>query len=201
VFARLLFFLYFAVVASPSVLELASYVHELMRTPAASVDERSYPKLDRRVLVRLAAAGATAAFLAIAGLTAVHVAYPDLFKPVVRWPLKHPSSLMLAGAALYPAALLCGVKPRQPVLLLCLALPGLVAMPLLVLMDSVMSENVIEALALMIFGFLIQPASWMLLAIGIGQARKLRKQGGEFTPAGLARVFLISFAYFFGMFS
>ena len=190
-----------AIIALPFAIEFVTFVLDLMRTPAASVDERSYPKLDRRVLVRLAAAGGAAAFVVTAGITAVYVAYPDLVKPGVIWPLKHPSSLLLAGVALYLAALLCGVKPRQPVLLVCLTLPGLVAVPLLVLMDSVVSENVIEALALTIFVFLIQPAIWMLLPIAVGQGRRLRKRGGDFTPAGLTRVFLISFAYFFGIFA
>jgi hypothetical protein len=196
-----LLLLYLAVVALAFVLEFVAYVLDLMRTSAASVDERSYPKLDRRVLIRLAAAGGAAAFLVIAGMTAVYLAYPDLLKPVVRWPLNHPSSFLLAGGALYLAALLCGVKPRQPVLLVCLTLPGLVIMPLLILMQFAMSRNIIEALAATIFIFLLQPADWMLLSIGVGQARRLRKRGGDFTPAGLARVFLISFAYFFGTFS
>ena len=193
--------LYLAVVALTFALEFVAYVLDLMRTPAASVDERSYPKLDRRVLVRLAGAGGAAAVLVIAGMTVVYVAYPDLVEPVIMWPLKHPSSFLLTGGVLYVGALLCGVKPRQPVLLVCLVLPGLVIMPLLILMHFAMSNDAIEALASTIFVFLIEPAAWILLVICIGQARQLRKRGGDFTPAGLARIFLISFAYFFGIFS
>jgi hypothetical protein len=204
--ARLIPGIYIAILVAVAVVlaavqEFVAYVLDLMRTPAASVDERSYPKLDRRVLVRLAAAGGAAAFLALAGMTAVHLAYPDLFKSVVMWPLNHPSSLLLAGGALYLAVFLCGVKPRQPVLLVCLALPGLVIMPLLLLMDFATSSDVMEALAGTFLVFFIQPAVWILLFIGVGQVRRLRKRGGEFTPAGLARVFLISFAYFFGTIS
>jgi hypothetical protein len=190
-----------AAVALAFVLEFVTFVLDLMRTPAASVDERSYPKLDHRVFVRLAAAGGAAAFALIAGMTAVYVAYPDLVKPVVMWPLNHPSSFLLAGVALYLVALLCGVKPRQPLLLVCLVLPGLVIMPLLMLMEFATSQRLSEALASVFLVSFIQPAAWMLLVICIGQARQLRKRGGDFTLAGLVRVFLISFAYFFGIIS
>lgn len=183
-----------AAVVLAFVLEFVAFVLHLMRTPAASVDERSYPKLERRVLVRLAAVGGVAAF----AVTVSYVAYPDLLKPVVMRLLNYPSLLLPAGAALYIVALLCGVKPRQPVLLVSLALPGLAIMPLLTLLDFVRSNDVIEALAGVFIVFVIQPAYWILLSIGVGQARQLRKRGGDFTVGGLVRVCLITIAYVYG---
>jgi hypothetical protein len=164
--------------------EFVAYVVDLIRADPASVDERTNPKLDRRVLVRLAVAGGAAAFLLIVGMTAAYVIRPDSLGSVLEWPLNHPSSLLFGGVGLYLVVLLCGIRPRQPVLLLCLTLPGLVAMPLLLLGHFALSKDAMDALAWTFFAVFIQPAAWVLLFIGVGQARRLRKQGEILRPAG-----------------
>jgi hypothetical protein len=193
--------LFIAIIVLAPVFEFVAYVVDLIRAEPTSVDERTNPKLDRRVLVRLGVAGGAAAFLLIVGMTAAYVIRPDSLGSVLLWPLKHPFSLLFGGVGLYLVVLLCGVRPRQPVLLLCLALPGLVAMPLLLLAYFALSQDAMEALAWAFFALFVEPAAWILLFIALGQARHLRKRGGDFTAGGLARVFFISFAYLVGIIS
>ena len=118
---------------------------------------------------------------------------------MVRWILDyHPSSLLLAGIVFCLVALLCGVKPRQPVLLFCLTLPGVVILPLLWLPDVVKSQNVVDAVLAGLIIFFVQPGALVLLFICIGQARQLRKPERNFTLDGLVRVGLILIAYVYG---
>lgn len=180
---------------------LAFVLEFLLGSVPESGDGTSDAKLDRGVLVRLATAGAATALVLVGGLIAAYLVNPDWGKLVGEWPLIHPSSLLLSGVAFYPIALLCGVKPRQPVLLVCLTLPGLVVMPLLLLAAIVTSNHVVATAGLVPIVFFLQPAVWILLFIAIGQTRLLRKAGGSFTAGGLVRIFLISVAYLFGTFS
>ena len=162
-------------------------------------DESSYPKLNRRVLLRLVAAGGAAAFLLIVGIFAAYLVDRDRASLLVAWADKHPSSLLLFGAALYLIAFACGVKFRQPVFLLCLALPGLFVVPLILAADPFVNEGIVEGIVAAVLVFFFQPATWILLFIGIGQARLVHKPGGQFTAGGLVRLLLISIAYFFGL--
>ena len=118
----------------------------------------------------------------------------------MKWNLIHPYLLLVYGVVFCFIALLYGAKPRQPVLMVCLTLPGLVVMALVYSSAIVTSHNVIVAAIVVPFGFFLQPAVWILLFIGLGQARMLRKSGGNFTPGGLVRVSLILAAYLFGTF-
>ena len=179
-----------AAVVLAFVLEFVTFVREPLRTPV-------FPKLDRR----LAAAGGAAAFLLVAGLIAADLISPDWGTSSVRRNLTHPYLLLVYGALFCLIALLCGAKPRQPALLLCLTLPGLVVMPLVWLSAIVTSNNVIVGAIMVPFVFFLQPAVWILMFIGIGQALLLRKPGTNLTPGGLVRISLILVAYLFGTFS
>ena len=86
---------------------------------------------------------------------------------------------------------------------------GLQAMGARPLVDDVRAQSdllqvearqvIAEAIALP-FVFFLQPAVWILIIIGVGQALLLRKPGRNFTPGGLVRVSLILVAYLFGTF-
>src|ERR1043166_2950268 len=143
--------LYLAAIVLAFVLEFVTFVREPLRTPV-------FPELDRR----LAAAGGVAAFLLVAGLIAMDVLYPGWRASSVGRNLTHPYSLLLYGPVFCLFALLCGVKLRQPVLLLCLTLPGLVVMPLVWLSTIVTSDNVIAGAIAVSFVFFLQPAVWIL---------------------------------------
>lgn len=104
-----------AIIVLAPVFEFVAYVVDLIRAEPTSVDERTNPKLDRRVLVRLGVAGGAAAFPLIVGMTAAYVIRPDSLGSVLLWPLKHPSSLLFGGVGLYLVVLLCGVRPRHRV--------------------------------------------------------------------------------------
>jgi hypothetical protein len=187
-----------AAVVLAFVLEFVSFYRNAVRTPrSAAADERWWPKLDLRVLRRLAVVGGAAAVAVAVAIITGHSANPQRTSSVLAWPLNHPASLLLAGIVLCLVALLCGVKVRQAVLLFCLTLPGLVIMPLLLLPDLTKSYDIYSALLLMIV-FVFQPGVWILLFIGVGQSRLLLKPGENFTFGGLARLFLISIAYVYG---
>ena len=191
--------LYLAAIVLAFVLEFVPFYRDALRTPiSAAADERWWPKLERRAFRRLAAAGGAAAFVLVAGSITMDLAYPEWR---VRWNLIHPYLLLIYGAVFCFIALLCGAKPRQPVLLLCLTLPGLVVMPLVWLSTVVTSENVIAGAIAVSFVFFLQPAVWILLFIGLGQGRMLSKPGGNFTPGGFVRLCLILAAYLFGTFA
>lgn len=169
--------------------------------PASAVETRD-PELDHRVFLRLVAAGGIAASLLVAGVIAAYWANPDGVGSAVAWPISwvvtHPYSLLLSGVALYLVALLCGVKQRQPVLLFCLTLPGMLAMPLVAVGTTVAGAGSQVAAVLLLFIF--QPATWIFIFIGVGQGSLLRKPGGNFTPSGLARIFLVVITYLYGTF-
>ena len=177
-------------------LEFASFYRDAVRTPAsAAIDERWWPKLDRRVLRRLAGVGGA---VALAGAAAITIAYsidPQRTWLLRAWILDHPASLLLAGILLCLVALLCGVKLRQAVLLFCLTLPGLVIMSLFMI-----GSYEINSVLLFTILFFWQPGVWILLFIGVGQSRLLRKPEESFTFGGLIRLLLISFAYVYGFF-
>jgi len=181
------------------VLEFLAVVSDIAQAPASvSGDQRSYPVLDRRVLLRLAAASSAAAFLLLVGIIAAYLIDWDRASLLLAWPKNHPCSFLLLGAAFYLVSLTCGVKPRQPVLLLCLALPGLLVAPLFLATDIFIHDGMDRIFILTAFAFFVQPGQWLLLIIAIGQARVLRKAGGEFAAGGLVRILLISVAYLFG---
>jgi hypothetical protein len=178
-----------------------AFVLEVVLAPApASGDGASDQKLDRRVFRRLAVVSGAAALAVMAAIIAGYSVNREWTSWVLAWPGNHPSSLLLVGVALFLIALLCGVKPRQPELLLCLTLPGLVIMPLLLLPTILTSNRVVELTLLVSILFVLQPGILILLLIGIGQARVLHESEGNFTPGGLVRVLLISVAYLYGIF-
>ena len=194
--------LYVAAVVLAFLLEFVAFVRDPeAKSLSASGDEIWYPKLDRRMFRRVAIAGGAVAFVLVAGLIAADLAYPDWAFSSSRRNLTHPYLLILYGAVFCLVALLCGAKPRQPVLLLCLTLPGLVVMPLVWLSAIVASSNVIGAAIMVPVVFFLQPAVWILLFIGLGQVRLLGRPGPNLTPGGLVRVSLVLAAYLFGTFS
>ena len=182
------------------VLELVAFLRDPVPVPVpASGDEPSAQKLDRRVLLRLAAVGTAAAVAVAAAIITGYSVDPQRTSLLLAWPRDHhPAALLLVGVVLCLVALVCGVKLRQPVLLFCLTLPGLVIMPLLLLAAIGESINVAEAALGYTFVFFIEPGVWILMFIAIGQARLLRQPGGNFSPGGLVRVCLISIAYTYG---
>jgi putative flippase GtrA len=185
----ILFLLATAVVLA-FVLEFVPAYRDCMRWLCLpSGDEPSDQRLDRPdVLLRLATLGGPPV---LAALAAVIVAY-WLNPQWTWWALNrisdHPSYFVLFAAALSLVALLCGVKPRQPALLVCMTVPALAIMA-------------IVELPIALFVFFFQPGVWILLFIGIGQARVLRQSEGNFTPGGLVRLLLILFAYLYGFIS
>lgn len=188
-----------AAVVLAFVLESVAFFRDAMRTPiSAAADERWWPKRDRRVFPRLAAASGAVAFVLVAGVIAADLADPSWGFTSAGRNLTHPYALLLYGAALCLVALLCGVKPSQPVLLLSLTLPQLVVLPLALLAGGSMHSNILLAILVIPIAVLIQPASWILLPIGIGQSRLLNKPGSNFTFGGFVRLFLILVAYLFG---
>jgi hypothetical protein len=172
------------------VLAFVLELREVLRAPAfVGRDEPPDQKLDRPgVLLRLAMLGGPPVLAALVAVIAGYSANPRLTWWVLNRLSDHPSYFLLLGAALSLVALLGGVKPRQPVLLVCLTLPGLVIMAIV--------ELPIGSIV-----FFFQPGVWILLFIGIGQARLLRQPEGNFTPGGLVRVLLISLAYVYGFIS
>ncbi len=177
------------------VLELFAAYRELF----LSDDERADQELDRRVLFRLAVVGGAAAFALAAAIIIGYSVSPQQTRLLLAWPGGHPYSLLLVGIVVCLVALLCGVKPRQPVLLFCLTLPGLAILPLLWLPEIVNSHNVFDAVVWVLIIFFFQPGVMILVIIATGQSRLLRKPGRKFTPGGLARLVLISFAYAYGL--
>jgi hypothetical protein len=187
-----------AAVVVAFVLEFVSFYRDAVRTPvSAAVDERWWPKLDVPVLRRLAVVGGATVLAVAAAIMTGYSADPQRTASVLAWPLNHPASLPLAGIVLCLVALVCGVKLRQAVLLFCLTLPGLMIMPLLWLPDAIKSYDIYSVLLLAIL-FILQPGVWILLFIGVGQSRLLRKPEESFTFGGLVRLFLISVAYVYG---
>jgi hypothetical protein len=180
---------------------LAVVLEFFLRPLGASGEETRDQKLDRRVLRRLAVVGGEIALVVLAATITGYLVDPHRTWLAVAWLINHPASLLPAGVALYLVALLCGVKPRQPVLLFCLTLPGLVIMPLLVLPTSVRWNFVAEDVLLVSFVFVLQPGVWILLLIGFGQALLLHQPVGKFNLGGLVRLFLISIAYVYGFIS
>jgi hypothetical protein len=181
------------------VLEFVAAYRDAVRRLAAAGDEPPDQKLDRRVLLRLAIVAGAAAVAVAAAIIIGYLVNPQQTSVLLAWPRDHhPASLLLVGVVLYLVAPLCGVKGSQPVLLVCLTLPGLALMQFLDATDSFMYGGMAWAVAVTILAFFIQPGEWILLCIGIGQARLLRKPGGNFTSGGLLRVCLISIAYAYG---
>lgn len=167
---------------------------------AMSGDERSDEKLDRRVLFRLALVGGAAALAVAAAIIIGYSLNPQRTQFLLASLRDNPPSLLLAGMVLCLVALLCDIKPRQPLLLVCLTLPGLVMMALLWLANIVKSNYSAEATFWVSVVFFLQPGVLILLIIASGQSRLLRKPSGKFTPGGLTRLFLIAFAYAYGLF-
>jgi hypothetical protein len=180
------------------VLELVALYRDVMPTPiSAPAYETWWPQRDRRVLFRLALVGGASALALAAAIIIAYWVDPRQTQLLLAWLGHYPHSLLLAGIVFCLLALLCGIKPRQPVLLVCLALPGLAILALLWLRD-IMQSNVT---AMAFWGpvlFFLQPGVLILLFIVIGQWRLLRKPGGKFTFGGLARLFLILLAYAYG---
>jgi hypothetical protein len=169
------------------------------RLGSASGDEPSDEKRDHRVLFRLSVVGGVAAVAVAAATIAGYSANPELTSSLLAWTRDHhPASLLFVGVLFYLVALLCGVKARQPVLLACLTLPGLIVMQLLIATSSFMYSGMAEAIVVTILAFFIDPGEWILFCIGMRQAMLLGKPGGNFTSSGLVRVFLISIAYVYG---
>jgi hypothetical protein len=169
------------------VLEFVAFCRDAMRRQSSpSGDEPSAQKLDGPgVISRLATLAAPPVVAALAAVLGAYWLDPQWIWWAVNRIPGHPAYFLLFGAALALVALLCGVKPRQPALLVCLTVPGLAILAIV--------ELPIGSIV-----FFLQPGVWILLLIGIGQARLLRRPGGNFTPGGLVRVLLISFAYVHG---
>lgn len=148
-------------------------------------------------MFRVALVGGAAALVTAAAIIIGYWVDPRQTQLLLAWPGHYPHSLLLAGIVFCLLALLCGIKPRQPVLLVCLALPGLAILALLWLLD-IMQSNVADAAFWDPVIFFFQPGVLILLFIVIGQSRLLRKPGGKFTAGGLARLFLILLAYAYG---
>lgn len=191
----------FAFVVLGMVVEIVTLWRDAMGVPISSAaDERWWPEFDRRVLLRLALVGAAVALAAAAAISVGYSVDPRGTKWLLAQPISgHPESLQLTGVVFCLVALLSGVKPRQPVLLFCLTLPGLVIMPLLILWERVQSKYVVEGLLGDASIFFLQPGALILLFIAIGQFRLLRKPGGDLTSGGFVRLVLISFAYNYGL--
>jgi hypothetical protein len=146
------------------VVELVTFYRDVVRTPiSAAADERWWPQSDRRVLLRLAVVGGAAIF------AAVIVGYsldPRQTEWLLARPLNgHPEALLPAGIVFCLVPLLCGVKPRQPLLLFCLTLPGLVILPLLLVRQALHSKTVAYSLLMDAFIFFLQPGALILLFI------------------------------------
>jgi hypothetical protein len=192
---RYLILLALAIVMLAFVLEFVAYCRD---TIAESANERRWLPLDRRVMFRLAVVGGAAALAVVAALVVGYSVDPQQTSWLLAWPRDHhPASLLLAGVAFCLTALVCGVKLRQPLLLFCLTLPGVVILPLLWLPD-LMKSNVPDAALGYFLIFFLQPGALVLLIICIGQARQLRKPERNFTLGGFVRVGLISMAYVYG---
>ncbi|MBV9429123.1 MAG: hypothetical protein JO084_15505 [Bradyrhizobiaceae bacterium] len=191
--------LLFAGVVLAFVLELFTACRRFLRG-----DETSDAKPDRRRLFRLALVGGAAALALAAAIIIGYSVNPGETELLLAWLRGNPHSLLLAGIVFCLVALVCGVKPRQPVLLFCLALPGLVLlpllwMPLLWLPEIMNSKNVADAVFWGVIIFIFQPGVLILLIIAAGQSPLLRKAGANFNAGGLARLCLISFAYAYGL--
>jgi hypothetical protein len=180
------------------VLELVALYRDVMPTPISEpAYKRWWPQRDRRVLFHLALVGAATALALAAAIIIGYLVNPRQTQLLLAWLGHYPHSLLLAGVVFCLVALLCGVNPRQPVLLVCLALPGLALLALLWLLH-IMQSNVAEAAFWGSIIFFFQPGVLILLFIVIGQSRLLRKPGGKFTFGGLARLLLILLAYAYG---
>jgi hypothetical protein len=181
------------------VLELVALYRDVMPTPiSAPAYEKWWPQRDRRVLFRLALLGGAAALALAAAIIIGYWIDPRQTQLLLAWPGHYPHSLLLAGIVFCLLALVCGIKPRQPVLLVCLALPGLAILALLWLVDMMTPPYVADAAFWGAIIFFFQPGVLILLFIVIGQGRLLRKPDGKFTAGGLARLFLILLAYAYG---
>jgi hypothetical protein len=179
------------------VLELVTFACERPQLFVTSGNQTWYPELDRRVLLRLAATGGALAVLSV-GIIAACSIDRDQASSLLEWPRHHASSLLLFGAAFYLIVLVCGVKPRQPVLLVCLVVPGLLLVPFMLAAEVFINEGIAAAIMTTVLVCMFQPAHWLLLFIGIGQARLLPTPGGDFTAGGVVRILLILVAYSFG---
>jgi hypothetical protein len=194
---RYLLLLALAFVVLAFALEFVAYCRDLI---SESANERRWLPLDRRVMLRLVVVGGAAALAVAAALIAGYSLNPQRTALLLAWPRDHQPSLLLAGVVFCLAALVCGVKLRQPLLLFCLTLPGVVILPLLWLPDVVESKDVVDSVLGLVFVFFLQPGALVLLFICVGQARQLRKPERDFTLGGLVRVGLISIAYVCGFF-
>jgi len=193
---RYVLLLALAIVVLAFVLEFVAYCRDLI---AESANQRRWVQLDRRVMFRLAIVGGAAALAVVAAIIVGYSVDPQQTSWLLAWPRDHhPASLLLAGVVFCLVALVCGVKLRQPLLLFCLTLPGVVILPLLWLPDLVKSKNVVDEVLGFLILFPLQPGMLVLLFICIGQARQLRKPERNFTLDGLVRVGLISIAYVYG---
>jgi len=195
--------LFLAFVALAFAVELMTFYRDAVRTPiSAAANERWWPQLDHRVLFRLALVGGAAASAVAAAIIVGYALDPRGTEWLLGRPLRgHPEWLLPACAVFCLVALLSGVKLRQPVLLFCLTLPGLVIMPLLMLRESVHSKHLAYSLIMDAILFFLQPGTLILLFIAIGQSRLLRKPAGDFNSGGFIRLVLISFAYPYGFVS
>jgi hypothetical protein len=193
---RYLILLALAIVVLAFALEFVAYCRDLI---SESANARRWLPLDRRVLFRLTGVGGTVALAVAAAIIMGYSADPQRTSWLLAWPRDHhPSLLLLIGAMFCLVALVCGVGLRQPVLLFCLTLPGVVILPLLWLPDIVKSNHVVDAVLTFLIIFPLQPGMLVLLFICIGQARQLRKPDRNFTLDGFVRVGLISIAYVYG---
>jgi hypothetical protein len=197
-----LLLLFFAFVALAFGVELVTFYRDAMRTPiSAAANERWWPQPDRRVLLRLAVVGGAAVLACAASIIAGYLLNPRQTAWLLARPFDgHPEWLLPFGVVFCLVALLSGVKPRQPVLLFCLTMPGLVILPLLLLWHAMgSSKDLAGALLGDASIFFLQPGALILLFIAIGQSRLLRKPGGDLTSGGFVRLVLISFAYTYGL--
>lgn len=192
-----LLLLAFAFIVLAFVVEIVTLYRDVVSAPvSAAADERWWPEPDRRILLHLALGGGTVFAAIIAGYSLD----PRQTGWLLTRPLHHHhETLLLAGVLFCLVALLSGVKPRQPVLLFCLTLPGLVILPMLWLWEALQSNHVADAVLWRIFFFFFQPGALILLFIAVGQSRLLRKPGGDLDSGGFVRLVLISFAYNYGL--
>jgi hypothetical protein len=200
-FGTYILLLFFALVVLAFVVELVTFYRDAMRTPVSdAANAKWWPVLDRRVVFRLALVGGAAAFAVVAAIIVGYSLDPRQTEWVLVRPVNgHPEWLLPFGVVFCAVALLSGVKPRQPVLLFCLTLPGLVIMPLLMVRESVHSKHVVDSLLGDAFIFFLQPGALILLFIAIGQSRLLRKPVDDLNAGGFVRLVLISFSYTYGL--
>jgi hypothetical protein len=132
----------------------------------------------------------------VAGLIAPYSSSPERFRRALERPLDSILEdyhwLLFAGLALYAVVRLCGVRHRPSLWLLCLSLPGFLAMPAIFAAAVAAGVDYLEETFIEL---LVHPATLILSVIVIRQIILLRRPADIHSLSALAQTLLIIAAY------